>query len=323
MKTIRIGVVLTAALLLVAATPAAAPATAAAVSAVPAVDVLSYNVMLLPRSLYPNWGQMKRADLIAAAPILSGHDVVVLQEMFDNGASDRLKAGLAGRYPHQTPVLGRSRTGWDTTAGAYADVTPEDGGVVVASRWPILERIQYVFADGCGADRFSNKGFVYVRLTVSGATVHVVGTHAQADDTACPGGSGAATRARQFAELDAFLDARAIPAHEQVIIAGDLNVDRHGPEWAAARASLGVAEPRYAGHPYSWDAQLNGLADYNDDADTRQQLDHVVHRDGHARPAGWTSETHPVTSPRWSVTSWFTTYTYDDYADHYPVVGRA
>lgn len=310
----KIAGVLTAALL-TSTFAAPAPATAAA----PALSVLSHNVMFLPQSLYPNWGQVKRADLISAAPYVNGHDVLILQEMFDNEASDRLKASLAGRYPYQTPVLGRSRSGWDATVGAYSDTTPEDGGVVVASRWPILEKIQYVYANGCGADWYSNKGFAYVRLNVNGTTVHVVGTHAQADDTGCAGGDGSSTRHLQFAELDAFLDGRQIPPTEQVIIAGDLNVDRYATEYANALATLDAAEPGYTGHPYSWDAQTNAIADYNDANNRRQQLDHLLLRRGNAQPTGWHNETLAVKSPKWSVWSWFTKYTYTDFSDHYPV----
>ncbi|WP_026212193.1 sphingomyelin phosphodiesterase [Longispora albida] len=312
---------LTAAVLAIAAGLSVAVPASPAAAATPALKVLSHNVMFLPRTLFPNWGQIQRADLISRAPYVAGNDVVVLQEMFDNEASERLKAGLAGQYPHQTPVLGRSRSGWDATLGSYSDTTPEDGGVVIASRWPIREKIQFVYADGCGADWYSNKGFVYVRLDVNGTAVHVVGTHAQADDTGCEGGDGASVRARQFAQLDAFLDARNIPAAEQVIVAGDLNVDRYAPEYQAMLGKLGAAAPSFAGHPYSWDARTNAIADYNDSENNQQQLDYVLHRNGNARPATWQNTTLKAKSPQWSVTSWWTTYTYTDYSDHYPVLG--
>src|SRR5688572_8640663 len=106
----------------VALTISAAPAIAAPA----APRIATYNVFMLSRNLYPNWGQVTRADLIDSTGVLNGQDVVVLQEAFDNAASDRVLANLRDTYPHQTPVLGRSRSGWDVTGGAYRDSTPED-----------------------------------------------------------------------------------------------------------------------------------------------------------------------------------------------------
>lgn len=296
--------------------------TGAAQAAPAPLKVLTHNVMLLPQSLYPNWGQVTRSDLISEADYITGRDIVVLQEMFDNEASNRLKDRLAAQYPYQTPVLGRSRSGWDATMGAYSNVTPEDGGVTILSKWPILEKIQYVYTDGCGADWFSNKGFVYARLDVNGAPVHVVGTHAQAADTGCADGTGAGVRAAQFDELRAFLDARLIPAGEQVIITGDLNVDRYSAEYAGMLTRLDVSDTSFTGHPYSWDSARNAMADYNDDRNSRQQLDYVMQRNGHARHGSGDNQTLAVNAPKWCVTSWFVRYCYTDYADHYPVAAN-
>ena len=71
--------------------------------------------------------------------------------MFDNSASDRLLGNLKKEYPNQTAVLGRSNGNeWDKTLGSYSSSTPEDGGVAIVSKWPIVEKVQYVFAKGCG-----------------------------------------------------------------------------------------------------------------------------------------------------------------------------
>lgn len=54
-------------------------------------------------------------------------------------------------YPNQTAVLGRSSgSEWDKTLGNYSSSTPEDGGVAIVSKWPIAEKIQYVFAKDAG-----------------------------------------------------------------------------------------------------------------------------------------------------------------------------
>ncbi|MFP1628774.1 sphingomyelin phosphodiesterase [Streptomyces sp. 5K101] len=272
---------------------------------------------LFSKSLYPR----HRAAAIPAAPFFQGHDVVVLREAFDNSSSDALKSRASDRYPHQTPVMGRSRDGWDATSGAYSATTPEDGGVTVLSKWPIVRKEQYVYQDACGADWYSNKGFVYAVLDVNGTRVHVVGTHAQSTDPGCDPGEAAAVRSRQFRATDAFLDDKNIPASEQVVVTGDFNVDSRTPEYAQmlADGSLAGADAR-TGHPYSFDTQENSIAAERYPDDPREDLDYVLHRAGHVRPGGWTNEVVKEQSAPWSVSSWGTTYTYTNLSDHYPVI---
>ncbi|MEU5584911.1 sphingomyelin phosphodiesterase [Streptomyces chrestomyceticus] len=315
------GTAVTACLAVAPAASAAQTPEARPPAAVPAVKVLSYNVFLMSKNLYPNWGQDQRAKAIASAGFFQGQDVVVLQEAFDNASSDALKSAAAAPYPYQTPVVGRGRSGWDATGGAYSATTPEDGGVTLLSKWPLLRKEQYVFKDACGADSWSNKGFVYAALNVRGTTVHVVGTHAQSTDPGCKAGEAAAVRAKQFKEIDAFLDAKKIPADEQVMVAGDLNVDSRSPEFASLLTDAGlVAADARTGHPYSFDTRENSVAAYRYPDDPREDLDHVLHRRGHARPAGWSNEVVKERSAPWTVSSWGKDYTYTNLSDHYPVV---
>ncbi|MEU9719293.1 sphingomyelin phosphodiesterase [Streptomyces sp. NPDC047976] len=302
---------------------AAPAATAAEDAAAPRLSVLTYNVFLMSKNLYPNWGQDHRAAEIPRASFFQGHDVVVLQEAFDNGASDALQANTAAQYPYQTPVVGRSKSGWDATGGSYSTTTPEDGGVTILSKWPILRKEQVVYKDACGADWWSNKGFAYVVLNVNGTKVHVVGTHAQSTDPGCGAGEAAQMRSRQFKNIDAFLDAKNIPANEQVIVAGDMNVDSRTPEYASmlADADLAGADTR-TGHPYSFDTALNSIANYRYPTDPREDLDYVLYRKGNARPAGWENNVVKEESTPWTVSSWGKSYTYSNLSDHYPVIGR-
>ncbi|MGW3395651.1 sphingomyelin phosphodiesterase [Streptomyces hydrogenans] len=309
-------------LALAAATLAAtAPAASAAPqSEAPRLKVLTYNTFLFSKTLYPNWGQDHRARAIPAAPYFQGQDVVVIQEAFDNSSSDALKANAAAAYPHQTPVVGRSKSGWDATGGAYSATTPEDGGVTILSKWPIVRKEQYVYKDACGSDWYSNKGFAYAVLDVNGSRVHVVGTHAQSTDPGCSAGEAAQMRSRQFKAMDAFLDAKNIPAGEQVIVAGDMNVDSRTPEYATMLADAGLAgADARTGHPYSFDTELNSIAADRYPDDPREDLDHVLYRAGNARPANWTNHVVLESTAPWTVSSWGTKYTYTNLSDHYPV----
>ncbi len=296
----------------VALTISAAPV---AVAAPAAPRIATHNVFMLSRNLYPNWGQVARADLIDSTGVLEGQDVVVLNEAFDNAASDRLLANLRDTYPYQTPVLGRSRAGWDVTSGAYRDSAPEDGGVAVVSRWPITTRIQHVYRDACGADWFSNKGIAYVRIEMPSGPVHVIGTHMQAEDSTCTS-APAGYRASQRAEIKAFVAGRNIPASEPVYVVGDLNVVKASDEFPRMVSELGASTPSFTGHPFSWDCADNSVCrDQYGPEYASEQLDYVLTVQGPVLR----NETRRVKSPEWSIWSWGRKYTYTDFSDHYPV----
>nr|WP_254553216.1 sphingomyelin phosphodiesterase [Kitasatospora sp. MMS16-BH015] len=298
-----------------------APTPASALSPVPALNVLTYNTFLMSTNLYPNWGQQLRADAIAAAPVFQGHDVVVLQEAFDNSASDRLVSAASAAYPYHTPVVGRSTAGWDATSGSYSSTTPEDGGVVLLSKWPILHREQYVYKDACGSDWYSNKGFLYAVLNVDGVRTHVLGTHLQSTDSGCRSGQPAQIRTAQLAAMRAFVDGRNIPANEPVLLVGDLNIDSRGPEYPAMLATADVA-PATArtGWPYSFDTADNSIAHDRYPNDAKEDIDYVLYRADHARPPQYTDQVVRFHSAPWTVSSWGRSYTYSDLSDHYPVV---
>lgn len=305
-----------------AAAVVATPAAEAAVTA----RVASYNVFMLSQLIPPAWGQNTRADLIAAQGVLAGQDVVVLQEAFDNDSSTRLLSRLAPTYPYQTPVLGRSSSGWNSSSGPFLwQWRVEDGGVAIASRWPITYRSQRIFASGCGVDAASAKGFAYARIDAPGATdLHVIGTHLQADDSLCSAGQAVSVRAAQLREIAAFLRSGSIPATDTVLVAGDLNVNRAGAEYPAMLTTLGAAAPdAYTGHPFSFDAATNTIAADRYPGSAGEYLDYVLLVNGFAKPSGqWVNEVRAVHSPPWQVTQYFETNTFTDYSDHYPVFAR-
>ncbi|CAM4349277.1 sphingomyelin phosphodiesterase [Bacillus manliponensis] len=286
-----------------------------------ALKVMTHNVYMLSTNLYPNWGQQKRADLIGEAQYIKNQDVVILNEVFDNSASTYLLNNLVDDYPHQTPVLGRSNgSEWDQTLGSYSKVAIEDGGVAVVSKWPIVEKMQYVFQTGCGPDAQSNKGFVYTKIKKGNEFIHVIGTHLQAEDNMCLSTSPEAVRALQMKEIQTFIHNKQIPANEYVLIGGDINVDKgNSSEYASMLSTLHAVEPNYTGHTATWDTATNSIAKYNYPTAQAEHLDYIVASKNHKQPIYMNNEVLPVKSPQWSVTAYFKTYTYDDYSDHYPV----
>ncbi|MFI9786442.1 sphingomyelin phosphodiesterase [Kitasatospora sp. NPDC051984] len=319
-RTTRLAAVLAAAAALLTVPQAAAHAESAPLTVTP-LNVLTYNTFLMSTNLYPNWGQAYRAQAIAGADFFQGHDVVVLQEAFDNATSDALVSKASAAYPYHTPVVGRSTSGWDATSGSYSSTTPEDGGVALLSKWPILRKEQYVFKDACGSDWWSNKGFVYAQINVNGQRTHVVGTHLQSTDSGCSSGQAADIRGKQLRAMKAFLDAKQIPASEPIVVAGDLNIDSHGSEYPALLSNGGLAPASTRdGWANSFDTVDNSIAAYRYPGEPKEDLDYVLYRADHARPAQYTNTVHRFHSAPWTVSSWGTSYTYTDLSDHYPLI---
>ncbi len=142
----------------------------------------------------------------------------------------------------------------------------------------------------------------------------------QSTDSGCKAGEAAAKRGLQFKQIDAFLDAKNIPASEQVIVAGDFNVDSHSSEYASMLADADLTAAPRTGHPYSFDTRDNSIAADRYPDGPREDLDHVLHRTGHTQPSGWTNDVVKEQSAPWTVSSWGTGYTYTNLSDHYPVV---
>ena len=280
--------------------------------------LLTYNVYFV-HSLVAESGQETRAGLIVNAPFMKNHDVVILNELFDPKASKKLLAGLELEYPYRTPILGESDQAWDATAGAWRPLTLGNGGVAVLSRWPITEQVQFIYSKGCGADAFSRKGFVYIKLNKQGETYHVVGTHAQSEDPGCA--NPAAIGASQFEEMQEFLSQKNIPVTQVLFIAGDLNVIRNTPDYEAMLGRLQVNEPEsYAGANATWDPVGNGLANQHyPQYQLPEYFDYIFVSSRHAQPATWHNQALDTPSPRWQVKESM----FQDYSDHYPVAAFA
>lgn len=283
------------------------------------LKVTTHNVYFLPQALYPNWGQMQRADLISKAPFIENNDVMIFNELFDAKSTAQLKSNLKSSYPHQTPVLGEEKDKWDATHGRTSGAKFTNGGVSILSRYPIMRQEQHFYTQGRGADGMAKKGFVYVKINKNGHPFHIIGTHLQSEIGKRPEGKDAEIRSTQMAEIRQFIKEKNIPKNEMVVIGGDLNVIKGSSEYHAMLSQLNVNEPSYIGHNQTWDTTTNSIAKYNYPDLKPQYLDYILVDKAHAQPSQWYNNAHRVSSPEWTVSSWGKTYTYQDYSDHYPV----
>ncbi|GLE11830.1 hypothetical protein PINS_up024530 [Pythium insidiosum] len=110
-----------------------------------------------------------------------------------------------------------------------------DGGLLILSRYPIVERGQHIYSTGAGADGICAKGVLYARVQLSpdlSDSLHVFTTHTQAGDRL----PDYLIRAGQLQELRSFI-ARTIrdDPHAPVLITGDFNLNaRHNLSHDAA-----------------------------------------------------------------------------------------
>jgi sphingomyelin phosphodiesterase len=265
-------------------------------------SVLAYNIYMRPTSLFKN-GQSIRARLLPAQ--LQGYDALIFSEAFDDDTRAELLSGLRAEYPYATSILGTDRG------------VEQDGGVIIVSRWPIVAEDERRFGDVCaGSDCQADKGVKYAKIERGGRFFHVFGSHTQA----WPTPEGARVRARQFALIKEFVDAKGIPADEPVMIGGDLNVDRlkFKAEFDDMLRILDAACPPLQGYPYTWDSTTNDLAE---STGGYEYLDYVLWSKRHLQPAKSLNEPRILrAAEEWKE------YGFEramwDLSDHYPVHGR-
>ncbi|GAA4650501.1 hypothetical protein GCM10023116_27840 [Kistimonas scapharcae] len=257
------------------------------------LKVLSYNTWIL----LPGLIAKKSAErLDAMLDIVSGYDVIVFQELFDNSLRQNFINRLDEEYPYFTRIV-------DETGKM------EDGGIFIASRWPIEAEDQTVYDrcinDGC----LAAKGAVYAKVNKMGNSYHLFGTHTHA----YTGTEDIAVRAEHLQQLRDFIDSQNIPTSEPVLIAGDLNVDKvnYPGEHSQMLAILDATEPQATGaYPYSYDGHVNKWA-----SNYREYLDYVLYSNRHLQPV---NSTNALLTPRsidaglWG--DW-------DISDHFPIEG--
>eukprot|EP00123_Amoebidium_parasiticum_P012160 comp21163_c0_seq1/m.28668 comp21163_c0_seq1/g.28668 ORF comp21163_c0_seq1/g.28668 comp21163_c0_seq1/m.28668 type:complete len:354 (-) comp21163_c0_seq1:402-1463(-) len=178
------------------------------------ITVVSYNIDGRPCYIGHD-GQYERIDRIAEViDSQLGHvDFVVFQEAFEDTARKNLESHMYTKgFKYVSPVL-------DAKPKSFTKVL--NGGVLIASRWPV-EFVKMIGYSHCALpDCFANKGALYVKTHVSERVVHLFGTHMQSWGTK----EAVEARQQQGKEMRNFADSLNIPATDLVLYVGDLNVD--------------------------------------------------------------------------------------------------
>lgn len=247
------------------------------------INVLSYNIYMRPPTPMTANGQADRAPLLP--PQMRGHDVIILNEAFDDPARGVVLRGLLSEYPHATRILGSDRG------------IEQDGGVIMVSKWPIVDEGQLPFGEVCTNDGGgplgiglvddcqSDKGVLYAKIMKGGYPYHIFGTHAQAGHTP----TRRDVRRQQVVMMAQFIASKQIATCEAVIAGGDFNIDRHGPDisdYQFLLKTLAAVEPAQFNNLNQLNCTycygVNPLAD--DQAEGQAYLDHLLTSRSHLLP---------------------------------------
>ena len=223
------------------------------------IKVLSLNLFLRPPLIKNNFSDYKEARLAYFCnKILENYDIVCLQEMFAafNTRRSRLiqlaiSKGLL--YSAYCP----SPSFWKPQA--------IDGGLVILSRYPILESDFFGFGNGVFPDFFSLKGILYVKISISNKIIHVFTIHTQAT---YPSEDleilevYKQVRKEQLKSSVKFINSKVQFTNEPFLLVGDFNTDGKSNEYDSLIQNLeeldmqDVLRMKYGYSPSSYGIQL-------------------------------------------------------------------
>lgn len=201
------------------------------------VTVMSYNVQGIPNLMLPIANLSKRLNHIVKyihdVVIKYRVDILIVQELFSAKLYKKLKKRLESIMAYDT----RSTKKVDSVDFWAAITKPIfswfgliQGGVMIFSKHPIVDKAQLVFKRGLHADKLISKAAVLARVRINGRLLDVVGVHLQAHD----GTEEHNTRKAQVAQLIEWLSSKPLGTVSKVpqsrargkvplVIAGDLN----------------------------------------------------------------------------------------------------
>jgi endonuclease/exonuclease/phosphatase family metal-dependent hydrolase len=171
------------------------------------LNVLSWNIYMLPARTFMNTAQKKRAQLIADTLSKCQYDIIVFSEAFHPKARHILARELKPIYPYQSEV-GNQKFGLKTNSGIW-----------VLSRFPLKMLGEIQFESCAGADCWARKGAMLLSIEKNGKTFQILGTHLQSDEDAQRDN----IRCQQY---QAIYQQLLLPQQQQgipQIIAGDMN----------------------------------------------------------------------------------------------------
>ena len=180
--------------------------------------ILTYNLYIRPPGITARGNDYKKErmkEFLDTA--IDNYDVICFEELFGSFTSKRTKFiekakkhGFLYHYSSHRPMY---------------PVYPVDGGVVILSRYPIIEKSTKIFTRGCYSDGASSKGVIHALIQVNDKKVHVFTTHTQADyyGTDEENKKSIKVRGKQLKQCCKFIK-KTVRDNFPIILCGDFNV---------------------------------------------------------------------------------------------------
>ena len=253
------------------------------------IRLLTYNFFCRPPPINTNKDDYKDSRLKDFIDQLKNFDIICFQELFTTlndrkhrmireGATQGLKYYLAPKVP------------------SFFSKYLVDSGLLILSRYPIIEHDFYEYFLNVSGDATTNKGVLFTKIEIKkNKFLFLFNTHLQAsyfDDTQANIDFTIKVRAKQTEELINFIYniLLKIPQKDvengKIILAGDFNIDAHDNKFARERYKI----PKYNDTEYNiFKEKINKLGKaidlmkkkYNDHIYTfgnneKKEYDHVL-----------------------------------------------
>lgn len=186
------------------------------------IKVLTLNLFLRPPGIRTNGSDYK--DLRTACflqQFSASYDVLCLQEVFST--LSRRKSFIIATAKEQGFLYSFESPSPNLFRGQLTD-----GGLLILSKFPIVDSDFVTYSDSFGPDILSSKGAIYVKLHTRLIDLHVFTTHMQSSYLTSDYTEFLRyriTRRSQLKELKEFIDRKILTSTEPVIITGDFNID--------------------------------------------------------------------------------------------------
>lgn len=180
--------------------------------------VLLYNVQFAhPIYMMNGWKQRLNGIVKKLKDPRNEYDILVFTEVFYAKAQNEVLQSLQDMYPYHVNSPRRF-------------YKPISGGLLILSRFPILQHFYSFYEQSKASDQFASKGFLYAKIQLSTTggggrldVVHLVATHIQAWE------EHMVVRMAQLNQLKKWIKRQKFfqIGKDQVLVLGDFNMDFH------------------------------------------------------------------------------------------------
>jgi endonuclease/exonuclease/phosphatase family metal-dependent hydrolase len=137
------------------------------------IRVLTYNIFIRPPLIKNNEDDWKDERLDDFIKEMHNFDIICLQEMFSSFSfrkmkliSEAVKLGFFFYVESDSPSI--------------TSMCLVDGGLIILSRFPIVNYSYTGYSGGVMVDKFVDKGVLYAQIRVKDSILHLFNTHLQA-----------------------------------------------------------------------------------------------------------------------------------------------